>query len=125
MNELKRLFRPEFLNRVDEICTFHSLDDKDVMNILDLTAQEVLIRLNQQNIHLEISAKVKEHLIEKWYDITYGARPLRRAVQKEIEDPLSLGILSGKYGPGSHISAELRNGQIRFRKRQDKKALKA
>jgi ATP-dependent Clp protease ATP-binding subunit ClpC len=124
MNELKRLFRPEFLNRVDEICMFHSLEDKEIMNILNMTVKEVLDRLELQNIHLEISAKVKEYLIDKWYDVTYGARPLRRAVQKEIEDPLSMGILSGTYGAGSHISAEFRNGQIKFKNRLTKKALK-
>ena len=122
MNELKRIFRPEFLNRVDEICNFHTLEHDDVVKILDLTLAEVIGRLNKQDIILDISSKVKEHLIEQWYDISYGARPLRRGVQKEIEDPLSLGILSGKFTPGSHLKAELRDHRIRFRelKKQSK-----
>jgi ATP-dependent Clp protease ATP-binding subunit ClpC len=124
MSELKRIFRPEFLNRVDEICTFHALEEKEVMNILNLTIKEVTLRLLQKDIHLEISLKVKEYLIEKWYDITYGARPLRRAVQKEIEDPLSMGILSGRFDTGSKLYAELRNDKISFRKKKAK-ALKA
>ena len=124
MSELKRLFRPEFLNRVDEICTFHSLEDKEIMNILDLTIHEVTLRLQQKDIQLEISLKVKEYLIDKWYDVTYGARPLRRAVQKEIEDPLSMGILSGRFDSGSTVCAELRNNKISFRKKKAK-ALKS
>jgi len=124
MSELKRLFRPEFLNRVDEICTFHALEDKEIMNILDLTIHEVTLRLQQKDIQLEISLKVKEYLIDKWYDVTYGARPLRRAVQKEIEDPLSMGILSGRFDSGSTVCAELRNNKISFRKKKAK-ALKS
>ncbi len=124
MSELKRMFRPEFLNRVDEICVFHALEDKEIMNILNLTIAEVTERLLQQNIHLEISLRVKEYLIEKWYDVTYGARPLRRAVQKEIEDPLSMGILSGRFDAGTTVHAELRHGSINFRKKKVK-ALKA
>jgi len=123
MNELKRMFRPEFLNRVDEICMFQTLNDKEVLHILNLTIAEVKDRLISQKIQLEISGKVKEYLIDKWYDVTYGARPLRRAVQKEIEDPLSMGILDGRFNQGSVVSAELRNGHIKFRNRQ-KKALK-
>ncbi|MDC7234286.1 MAG: ATP-dependent Clp protease ATP-binding subunit [Spirochaetales bacterium] len=124
MNELKRIFRPEFLNRVDEICNFHALEDKEIMNILSLELQQVSKRLMEKNIHFEISLKVKEYLIDKWYDVTYGARPLRRAVQKEIEDPLSMGILSGRFDEGSTVSAELRNDKISFRKKKVK-ALKA
>ena len=123
MNELKRIFRPEFLNRVDEICMFHTLEETEVMKIMDLTLAEVIGRLYKQDIVLDVSAKVKNHLIEQWYDSTYGARPLRRGVQKEIEDPLSLAILSGRFGPGSRIYAELRNDQIRFRNKSRKPAL--
>jgi len=117
MSELKRLFRPEFLNRVDEICMFHSLDGKEVMEVLDLIIGEVHDRLEEQDINLEISRKVKEFLILKWYDVTYGARPLRRAVQKDIEDPVSVGLLKGKFCSGCTISGELRNDHIVYRNR--------
>ena len=122
MSELKRLFRPEFLNRIDEICMFHSLDEKEVLSVLDLTIQEVRDRLKSQEMGLEISGKVKDFLISKWYDVTYGARPLRRAVQKEVEDPISLGILKGKFKAGSVIAGELRHGKIYLRSKT--KALK-
>ncbi|OQY34227.1 MAG: Clp protease [Spirochaetaceae bacterium 4572_59] len=122
MTELKRLFRPEFLNRVDEICMFESLDEKEILSVLNLEIEELRNRLLAQEMTLEISGKVKEFLISKWYDVSYGARPLRRAVQKEIEDPISLGILKGRFSSGSTISGEFRNGKITMRSKT--KALK-
>ena len=122
MTELKRLFRPEFLNRIDEICMFQTLSEKEVLSVLNLELDEVRQRLTTREIELEISRKVKDFLISKWYDVTYGARPLRRAVQKEIEDPISLGILDGRFQPGTTIAGELRSGRILMKSRT--KALK-
>ena len=123
MNELKRLFRPEFLNRIDEICMFQSLSEKEILAVLNLMIQEVRDRLQHQNIGLDISAKVKDHLISQWYDVVYGARPLRRAVQKEIEDPLSIGILNGKFPEGSTVSCEYRGGKISMRSKGKARAI--
>jgi ATP-dependent Clp protease ATP-binding subunit ClpC len=118
MNELKRLFRPEFINRVDEIVVFHSLTDPQVRNILDILLGEVQTRLAQKEMILEVNRSARELLIEKGYDIKYGARPFRRTIQREIEDPLSMEILRGRFGQGSHIVVGVRKGAITFREKK-------
>lgn len=118
MNELKRLFRPEFINRVDEIVVFHSLTDPQVRNILDILLGEVQTRLAQKEMILEVNRSARELLIEKGYDIKYGARPFRRTIQREIEDPLSMEILRGRFGQGSHIVVGVRKGSITFREKK-------
>jgi ATP-dependent Clp protease ATP-binding subunit ClpC len=115
MNELKRMFRPEFINRVDEIVVFHSLQYEEVRRILEISLAEVQTRLFEKEIILEVKRTAKEHLIENGYDVKYGARPLRRTIQKEIEDPLSIEILKGRFGPGSHVVVHVRSGKIAFR----------
>ncbi len=117
MTELKRLFRPEFLNRVDEIVVFHSLEYKHVMDIMDLMLDEVRERLDSLQIKLDVNKKARDLLMEKGYDVVYGARPLRRTIQKEIEDPLSVAILQGRFQFGDSISAEVRSGKLIFRRR--------
>ena len=115
MNELRRLFRPEFINRVDEIVVFHSLTDVQVRNILDILLGELQTRLAEREIVLEVNRAAHDLLIEKGYDVKYGARPLRRTIQREIEDPLSLEILKGRFGQGSHIVVGVRKGEFSFR----------
>ena len=117
MNELRRLFRPEFINRVDEIVVFHSLTDQQVRNILEILLGEVQTRLAEREIILEVNRPARELLIEKGYDVKYGARPLRRTIQREIEDPLSMEILRGRFGQGSHIVVGVRKGEISFRQK--------
>jgi ATP-dependent Clp protease ATP-binding subunit ClpC len=114
MNELKRQFRPEFINRVDEIIVFESLSRDNLKEILEVLLSEVKMRLLQMNIIIDINNSVKEHIIDTGYDVKFGARPLRRAIQKEIEDPLSLQILQGKCPHGSRIKANLRKNKIIF-----------
>jgi ATP-dependent Clp protease ATP-binding subunit ClpC len=121
LNELKRVFRPEFLNRIDDIVVFHSLNKKDVSEIFDIMMSEVALRLFENNIFIEISKKAKERLIEIGYDVKYGARPLRRTIQSEIEDSLSMEILKGTYKSGDHILVECRNEKIRFRLKKNAK----
>ncbi len=96
MTELKRIFRPEFINRVDEIVVFHSLDRKEVMQILTIMIDEVRLRLLELNITIDVKKSAKEYLIDSGFDAKFGARPLRRAIQREMEDPLSMRILEGK-----------------------------
>ncbi len=115
MNELKRLFRPEFINRVDEIIVFESLSRENLREILEVLLDEVKMRLLQMNIVIEIKKTVKEFLIDSGFDVKFGARPLRRAIQKEIEDPLSLQILQGECPYGSRINTSLRKGKIFFK----------
>ncbi|RKX74811.1 MAG: ATP-dependent Clp protease ATP-binding subunit [Spirochaetes bacterium] len=127
ITELKRLFRPEFLNRVDEIVVFHSLEYDHVMKIMDLMLDEVRERLSGLSLSLDVNIKARDMLMQIGYDVIYGARPLRRTIQKEIEDPLSVAILQGRFEPGDVISAEVRSGKISFRRknRRKKMAVKA
>ncbi len=117
LNELKRLFRPEFINRVDEIVVFHSLERDQVRSILEIEIGEVQTRLAEKEITLEFTKKIKEHLIDEGYDVKFGARPLRRTIQREIEDPLAMEILRERFGPGSHIQVTIRNNKVSFREK--------
>ncbi len=121
ITELKRLFRPEFLNRVDEIIVFHSLEYDDVMKIMDLMLDEVRDRLSGLALSLEVNAKARDLLMQMGYDVIYGARPLRRTIQKEIEDPLSVAILQGRFDAGDSVLAEVRSGKISFRRKNRRK----
>ncbi len=118
MNELQRLFRPEFINRVDEIVVFHSLDHDQVRSILEMELAEVQTRLAEKEITLEVTRKAKEHLIEVGYDAKFGARPLRRTIQREIEDPLAMEILKERFGEGSRVVVTMRNEKISFREKK-------
>jgi ATP-dependent Clp protease ATP-binding subunit ClpC len=115
LNELKRSFRPEFLNRIDEIVVFHSLSKDQLSNILNILLSEIQQRLFEQDIMLNFTKKAKEWLIEKGYDVKYGARPLRRLIQREIEDPLSMEILKGRFTGGSEVIVSVKNDKITFR----------
>ncbi|MDA3851706.1 MAG: ATP-dependent Clp protease ATP-binding subunit [Spirochaetaceae bacterium] len=119
-NELKKLFPPEFLNRVDEVVVFHYLEEPHVMKIMELMLNELQERLDEHQITLDVSKKVKGFLLEKGYDVSYGARPLRRFIQRQLEDPLSIGILRGRFLTGQNISAEFRNNAIQFRVKKQK-----
>jgi ATP-dependent Clp protease ATP-binding subunit ClpC len=116
MSELKKFFNPEFLNRVDDIVVFHSLTRAHLRLILEIELKDVAERLAEKDIHLDIRRKVKEHLIDIGYDEKFGARPLRRTIQKEVMDPLSLEILKGRFKNGSNIIVNLgKSGKIGFR----------
>lgn len=120
MNELKRLFRPEFINRVDEIVVFHSLTREQVRSILEIEIAEVQTRLVEKEITLEFTKKVKEYLIDNGYDVKFGARPLRRTIQREVEDPLAMELLRGRFGEGSHVQVTMRKEKIAFREKNVK-----
>jgi ATP-dependent Clp protease ATP-binding subunit ClpC len=116
--ELKRLFRPEFVNRVDEIVVFHALSGQEVEAIFHLMLGEIRERLLARNLHIEVTPKARAWLIQKGYDPVYGARPLRRTLQKELEDMLSLKILQGQLAPGDQITVELRNDKLALKVRK-------
>ncbi len=120
LNELKRLFNPEFINRVDEIVVFHSLNKVHLAAILEMMICEIQERLLEQNITLEMRKGVKEYLVEKGYDEKFGARPLRRILQKEVEDPLSVQMLKGRFQQGSSIVVDLKEKNIVFRSKRTK-----
>jgi ATP-dependent Clp protease ATP-binding subunit ClpC len=111
LGELKRKFRPEFINRVDEIVVFHSLQKDQIGRIFDILMGDVSLRLLEMNMFITLTKTAREYLIDKGYDTKYGARPLRRVIQKEVEDPLSQEILKGKISSGDQITLELRGGK--------------
>ncbi len=114
MEALRSHFRPEFLNRVDEIIIFDRLDDRQITSIVDLQLNRLLARLARQNLSLELTDEARKHLAREGYDPAYGARPLKRVIQREILDPLSLGILEGSFGEGDRIKGQMRDGQLVF-----------
>ncbi len=125
MSEVKRAFNPEFINRIDEIVVFHNLDRTHLAQIFDLMVKEISERLVDQKISLAIRKKARDYLIEKGFDEKFGARPLRRLLQKEVEDPLSLEILKGRFSPGDTIDVDMRAGKVAFRRQGEKGRLAA
>ena len=115
MNEIKLVFRPEFLNRIDEIIVFHSLGPDEMKKITGLMCKEIVKRAKEQlNITLTIRDSVKKHIVETGTDQKYGARPLRRAIQNQLEDALADAILSGEIKSGDHVEAGLHKKEIKF-----------
>ena len=112
LTELKRLFNPEFINRVDDVVVFHPLDLQQIEAILDLNIDELSSRLGEQGFYLKLSSSARKLIIEKGWDPKYGGRPLRRALQKELEDPLSVKILEQDYPPGTVFYASAKAGKI-------------
>ncbi len=118
MDELKKMFRPEFLNRVDETIVFHALTTPEIKQIVDLMLNRVKKQMKEQGFELEASEDVKELLSKEGYDPALGARPLRRCIQRRIEDPLSEMVLKGDFTAGDTIEADLDDdGGIRFTKK--------
>ena len=111
---LRSFFRPEFLNRVDDIVVFHPLGKGELKKIVKIQTGRLFQRLQAQNITLEITPEAEEYLAEAGYDPVYGARPLKRAIQKELETPLARNILEGKFKPGDKITAVRINGGLSF-----------
>ena len=117
MDEVKRLFRPEFLNRIDEIIVFHALTEKDLQQIVGLLCKDLIKRAKVQlDITLKIRDSVKKAIAEKGNDRKYGARPLRRALQSELEDPMTEAILNGEIKRGDTVEAGMSRKQIKFTK---------
>jgi len=114
MDEAKRQFRPEFLNRLDDIIVFRSLTKTDLIRILDLEIAKVMERLKGKNLKLNLDEKAKDFLVEKGYDPTYGARPMRRSVERFLEDPLAEEILKGNLHEGEPVQVTVENGKLLF-----------
>ena len=112
MAELKKEFRPEFLNRIDETIVFHKLTDTEIDKIIDLMLKEVERRMKEQGIELKIEKSVKKLVAEKGIDKSYGARPLRRAIQNIVEDSLAEYILDGKIKTGEEVKIAAKDGKI-------------
>ena len=112
LGELKKAFRPEFLNRIDGTVVFHSLDKEQIRQIVDLMLVEVVSSLKEKDIKLEITEAAKDFLGNKGYDPTFGARPLRRVIQNEVEDRLSEAILSGEFQAGDNLKVDCDDDKI-------------
>jgi len=116
LEELNRHFRPEFLNRVDEIIVFHSLTMEDLVQIVDIQLRRLRALLAERNIGLELTEAARRLLAEKGYDPVYGARPLKRTIQRELQDPLALKILQGEFKDGETALVDVGDGELTFGK---------
>lgn len=112
MGELKRAFRPEFINRIDEIIVFHSLEKKHLKEIVSLMSDQLTKRLKEQDLSIELTEAAKAKIADEGVDLEYGARPLRRAIQKHVEDRLSEELLKGNIEKGQHIVLDVEDGEI-------------
>ncbi len=115
MEEVKRMFKPEFINRIDEIMVFHPLTEKDMKQIITLLAKNLCERCKtQMDIDLTFTSSLKEHLVKKYSDLKMGARPLKRAIQNVVEDELATAILEGRVKRGDVVHAGIKNDKITF-----------
>ena len=111
---VKKAFSPEFLNRIDDFIVFHQLDKDAILKIVDISIERLQKRLKHQNITIEITKSVREYLADKGYDQNYGARPLRRAIQRYLEDPLSEEILKGNIKENTRVRVKTKKGSDDF-----------
>ena len=111
---MKKAFRPEFLNRVDDIIVFAHLNKDEVRKIADIMLNDLIKRIKEQELTMEVTDEVKDYLAKDGYSENYGARPLRRLIQKKIEDPIAEEILTGEYKHGDTIRLKLDNDRIVF-----------
>jgi ATP-dependent Clp protease ATP-binding subunit ClpB len=118
MAELKKHFRPEFLNRVDDVIIFQSLDEEELSKIVDIQVARLEKRLAQQNLTLDVDAGAKKLLAKEGYDPQFGARPLKRAIQQLLLDPLAMKLLDGEIKPGDRIKVTEEKGELKFQRPQ-------
>jgi ATP-dependent Clp protease ATP-binding subunit ClpB len=117
VDALREHFRPEFLNRVDEIIFFHPLTREHMARIIDIQTRGLARRLEERKIHVELTEAAKEQLVQEGYDPTYGARPLKRTIQRRVLDPLALRVLEGVFGEGDTVTVDADAEGLRFEKR--------
>ena len=114
LDEIKNTFKPEFLNRLDDIIVFQSLTKEDLIQIVNLEVQEVTDRLKEKDIHINLSNDAIEFFVEKGFDPTFGARPLKRIIQRFLEDPLAEDMISGRFKEGSTVNVKRKNEELIF-----------
>jgi ATP-dependent Clp protease ATP-binding subunit ClpB len=119
MEALRAQFRPEFLNRIDEVIIFHSLTREQIKEIVEIQIKGLKQRLDGRHMSVELTEAAKELVVEQGYDPTYGARPLKRTIQRRILDPLALKVLDGTFVDGDRIVVDARDGEIVFRQEQE------
>jgi len=118
MDVLRAEFRPEFLNRIDEIIFFHALSRDHMAHIIDIQVRGLLKRLEERKIHVQLTEAAKMHLVQEGYDPTYGARPLKRTIQRRVLDPLALRVLEGDFGEGDTVVVDAGSEGLVFEKRE-------
>jgi ATP-dependent Clp protease ATP-binding subunit ClpB len=116
MEIVQQHFRPEFVNRIDDLCVFHALGTRQIRAIVDIQLGQLRQRLTERGIELSLEDAARDHIAEAGYDPVYGARPLKRAIQQQIENPLAEALLAGRFGPGDRIRVSARDGQLHFGK---------
>jgi ATP-dependent Clp protease ATP-binding subunit ClpB len=116
MEALRQHFRPEFLNRVDEIIFFHSLGLEHMKRIIDIQVHSLLKRLEDRKIHVELNDAAKSFIVSEGYDPTYGARPLKRAIQRRVLDPLAMRVLEGEFHEGDRVVVDVGDNELTFEK---------
>jgi ATP-dependent Clp protease ATP-binding subunit ClpC len=114
LSEMKKSFNPEFINRIDETVIFHTLDKEHLLQIIDLLVADLNRRLLEKGIQLDVTPDVKSWLIKEGYQPTYGARPMRRCIQRNIEDPLSEELIRGRFKENKRIKAVLKDNLPAF-----------
>ena len=114
LQELKRHLRPEFINRVDDLVVFHPLGPNHLKDIIQIQLERLKARLSERQIELEVDDPVVQFLSDAGYDPVYGARPLKRAIQKELETELGRALLAGKVREGTRVQAVMEGGRIQF-----------
>ncbi len=119
--ELKKTFRPEFLNRIDEVIIFQRLSREDMKRIVDLQMKDIRQRLLEQGLDIQLSKAARDWLAEKGYDPVFGARPLRRTLQRLVESRLSKKLIRGEFKPGDQLHADIKNGELVFTKAKSKR----
>lgn len=115
MEQVRQHFRPEFINRIDDSVVFHALTEKQIANIAEIQINHLKQRLKHQDMDLDVKSKALEHLAETGFDPVYGARPLKRIIQQQLENPLAQAILTGEFKPGDVIVVDLKGDKLTFK----------
>ena len=118
LDELRRTFRPEFLNRIDEVIVFHALNEEHIAQIIDIMLKDLRLQLDELEVSIEVTEAAKELLVKEGYDRDFGARPLRRAIQRLVENPLADEILKGTFGPGDVVVVDADGTRMKFQKKE-------
>jgi ATP-dependent Clp protease ATP-binding subunit ClpB len=113
---MREFFRPEFLNRIDEVVEFHPLSKEQLAEVIELQLRRLRDRLADRGLGLELTDAAKEQLVEAGWDPTYGARPLKRAIQRLVENPLALRLLEGEFAEGDTVRVDVVDGELVFEK---------
>ena len=120
--EMKKAFRPEFINRIDDIIVFSHLSKEEIRQIVDLMMKDLFKRLDERGLKMEVTDEVKDFMATDGYNEAYGARPLRRLIQRKVEDTLAEEILTGKYHEGDTIVLDMKDGKMFFSKKGEEPA---